>query len=184
MLTFDQEIQFSNKRNDILTIGELLIDMISADYDENFECNTYHKFFGGSPSNIAMNVKKLGSNSQVAAAVGNDGFGKFLINQLTNASIDTNCIQQFDYATSMVVVTKSKNSPVPIFYRQADYQLAYTREIEEALMNSKIVHFSCWPISKMPARDTIEKVIKVAREKNLLIGFDPNDARIKIGQPK
>ena len=175
MFNLDDKIDFENKENDVLTVGELLIDMISADYDDgNFSCSTYNKFFGGSPSNIAMNVKKLGINSLVASAVGEDGLGKFLINHLKNTNIDTSYIQQVDYATSMVLVTKSRTSPVPIFYREADYQLSYTSNLEEALKDSKIVHFSCWPISRMPVRDTVERVIKEARKNNMLVCFDPN----------
>lgn len=174
MLSFDDNIFFPNKENDILTVGELLIDMISTEYDENFESNTYQKFFGGSPSNIAMNVKKLGIQSLVASAVGKDGLGNFLISQLKRANINTTCVQKVDYATSMVLVTKSKNSPIPIFYREADYHLEYTEDLDQAIKNSKIVHFSCWPISRLPVRKTIEKVIETAKEHDLLISFDPN----------
>ncbi|WAH37054.1 carbohydrate kinase family protein [Alicyclobacillus dauci] len=174
MIAFDKKISFESKRNDIVTVGELLIDMISADYSDNFDCNTYHKSFGGSPSNIAMNVTKLGLNSLVFSAVGNDGFGTFLVNQLNDAGIDTSCVQRVNRSTSMVVVTKSKSTPIPIFYRQADYHLDYTPSLEEALLNSKIVHFSCWPISMLPARHTIERMIETARSHGVLVCFDPN----------
>ena len=174
MFKLDEKIEFSEKYNDILTVGELLIDMISEDYDENFESNAYHKFFGGSPSNIAMNVKNLGINSQVVSAVGEDGLGEFLMNHLQKAGINTNCVQKVDYSTSMVVVTKSKSRPIPIFYRGADYRIAYTSELEKALLQSKIVHFSCWPVSMEPVRHTIEKVIEVAKKNNILVCFDPN----------
>ncbi|GKU83253.1 carbohydrate kinase family protein [Niallia sp. NCCP-28] len=174
MFKLDEKIEFSDRSNDILTVGELLIDMISEDYDENFESTAYHKFFGGSPSNIAMNVKSLGINSKVASAVGEDGLGDFLINHLQNAGIDTNCVQRVDYSTSMVVVTKSKSTPIPVFYRGADYRIAYTSKLEEALLQSKIVHFSCWPISRMPVRETIEKVMEAANKHNILVCFDPN----------
>jgi fructokinase len=171
---YNDKIKFENKKNDILTVGELLVDMISLDYDDNFECNTYNKFFGGSPSNIAMNVKKLGINSLVASAVGKDGLGKFLINHLKKRDINTDCIQEVDYATSMVLVTKSKATPTPIFYREADYHLEYNDKLEEAVKNSKIVHFSCWPISRIPSRNTINKVIEEAKKNNVMICFDPN----------
>lgn len=174
MFDFNSGIELQNKSNDILAVGELLIDMISADYDDDFTCKTYNKFFGGSPSNIAMNAKKLGIRSLVASAVGKDGLGMFLINHLHNAGIDAGCVQKVDYATSMVIVTKSKNNPVPIFYREADYQLTYTKELEEAVLNSKILHFSCWAISKVPIRNTTEKMIEVARENGKLVCFDPN----------
>jgi len=174
MLSLDDKMNFQNTKNDILTVGELLIDMISADYDDNFECNSYNRFFGGSPSNIAMNVKNLGINSLVASAVGKDGQGRFLLNHLQKAEISTECVQEVDYATSMVVVTKSQSSPIPIFYREADYHLDYTSNLEQALADSKIVHFSCWPISRMPVRGTIEKVLVEARKNEVIIGFDPN----------
>jgi sugar/nucleoside kinase (ribokinase family) len=171
MFDLDDTITFQNKNNDILTVGELLIDMISADYTDD---HTYNKFFGGSPSNIAMNVSKLGLRPLVASCVGEDGFGNFLIEHLRKAGIETRCVQQTDCSTSMVVVTKSKSTPVPIFYRGADYHLSYTQELEEAIINSKIVHFSCWPISRTPVRETIEKTICTARKNDVLICFDPN----------
>ncbi len=174
MLELDSKIEFQNKTNDILTVGEILIDMISAEYNDSFEGDIYHKYFGGSPSNIAMNVRRLGIQSLVASAVGKDGFGTFLMKSLDQADINTSCVQQVDFSTSMVVVTKSKSTPIPIFYRGADYQLDYSPQLEESLLNSKIVHFSCWPISMLPVRDTIERVIEKARKNHILVGFDPN----------
>ncbi|PLT29647.1 carbohydrate kinase family protein [Peribacillus deserti] len=174
MFKLDEKIEFEYKGNDILTVGELLIDMISAEYDEYYESGTYHRYFGGSPSNIAMNVKKLGIESLVASAVGNDGLGTFLLNHLQKVGVDTSCVQKVDYSTSMVVVTKSKSTPIPIFYRSADYHLAYTTQLEKALVNSRIVHFSCWPISMEPVRHTIDRVIEKAKEHDILICFDPN----------
>lgn len=174
MYRLKDKFHFTNKLNDVLTIGELLVDMISKEYNDNFESNIYQRFFGGSPSNIAMNTKKLGINSTVAAAVGRDGFGTFLINSLVSNNINTSCIQLTDHPSSMVLLTKSKSTPAPIFYRGADYHLKYNSELQENLKNSKIVHFSCWPISKQPSRSTVEKIIEYAVENNILVCFDPN----------
>lgn len=44
MFKLNDTIEFKNKSNDVLTIGELLIDMISEDYDDSFECSNYNKF--------------------------------------------------------------------------------------------------------------------------------------------
>ena len=174
MFSFDNTLKFNNKEIDVFTIGELLVDMISNDYDDSFDCSQYTKCFGGSPANIAMNIKRLGGNSALSSAVGNDGLGDFLINHLKNNSIDTRYISKVNNSTSMVLVSKSKTTPVPIFYRGADYNLQYDDNIEYALKNCKIVHFSCWPISQKNSRQTIEKVIDKAKENNILIGFDPN----------
>lgn len=172
---FDKSIDFTDKENDVLTVGEILIDMISEEYDENGQSNVYRKFFGGSPANIAMNVKKLGIRSRVASSVGADRLGRFLIDHLQAEGIDPSLIQtSADHSTSMVVVTKSKDTPAPIFYRDADYHLEYSPKLEEVLVNSKVFHFSCWPISRIPARTTIELLIEKARENGILVCFDPN----------
>ncbi|HEY8804341.1 MAG TPA: carbohydrate kinase [Clostridium sp.] len=174
MINFHDTFKFENKNIDIFTIGELLIDMISTDYSDNFQCHSYVKHFGGSPANIAMNIKRLGANSTIAASIGKDGLGDFLKQHLEDNYIDTSYISRVDFSTSMVLVTKSKTTPIPIFYRGADYNLEYTPEIKVALKNCKIIHFSCWPISLKTSRSTIEKVIIEARKNNILIGFDPN----------
>lgn len=174
MFEFNKKIELKNTGNDVLLLGELLIDMISENYGDNFEGDTYHRYFGGSPSNIGMNVKRLGINSIVSSAVGNDGLGSFLISNLEQVGVDTSCIQRVDYATSMVMVTKSRNSPTPIFYRAADYHLEFDPSLDFAIENSKIVHFSCWPITRDPARKTVLRVIDKAIEKGLLVCFDPN----------
>lgn len=174
MIGLEDRIRFPERHNDILTVGELLIDMITAEYGESHDSNTYERFFGGSPSNIAMNVKKLGIRSVVASAVGEDGMGRFLLEHLRNAGIDTGCVQQVGHSTSMVVVTKSTGTPVPIFYRAADYRLAWNESLEKALLGSRIVHFSCWPVSMQPVRDTVERVVEAAKKNGILIGFDPN----------
>lgn len=173
-INFDEALTFPVRENDIFAVGELLVDMMSEMYDDNITNTSYRKLFGGSPSNIAMNATSLGIHANIASAVGEDAFGTFLVDKLQIAGIDTGCVQRNDYSTSMVVVTKSRSTPIPIFYRGADYQLMYTKVIEEALLNSKIVHFSCWPISMAPARQTIEKMIAIAKENQILIGFDPN----------
>ncbi|MEI3335961.1 MAG: hypothetical protein V8R02_00380 [Clostridium sp.] len=47
MFDFNQPLNLPNKKFDVFTIGELLVDMISNDYDDNFNCNSYTKHFGG-----------------------------------------------------------------------------------------------------------------------------------------
>ena len=174
MFNFNNVVKFENKRFDVFAIGELLVDMISDDYDADNSCNKYSRYFGGSPANITMNIKRLGGNTIISASVGNDRLGEFLINNLKKNNINTEFINKVNNSTSMVLVTKSKETPLPIFYRSADYNLEYNEDIGSILKNSKIVHFSCWPISQKKSRKVIEKVIEEARKNNVLIGFDPN----------
>ncbi|NIP43167.1 MAG: carbohydrate kinase, partial [candidate division Zixibacteria bacterium] len=51
-----------------LAIGEILVDFISIEEAESLrDAQTFRKFQGGSPANIAVNVAKLGGASAVIA---------------------------------------------------------------------------------------------------------------------
>lgn len=170
----DARLTLPQREIDILTVGELLIDFISEEYDAMSESRSFQRYFGGSPSNIAMNMHSLGLRALVASAVGHDGLGQFLKERLAQAGIDTRCIQHVNEPTSLVLITKSQATPLPVFYRGADYQLAYTPEIEQAVGQTRLLHFSCWPLSMLPSRDTLSAIIHKARSLGVLIGFDPN----------
>jgi len=171
LFKLNERIKFNKKNNDVLAIGELLVDMIATDYEDS---GKYQRYFGGAPANIAMNINKLGANSQIASAVGCDYLGDFLIDSLMKDSIDIGLIQRVNESTSMVMLNRSNGTPIPIFYRGADYHLKYNSNLENSLKDSKIMHFSAWTISKVPIRETMVKLIDIARENNTLICFDPN----------
>lgn len=163
-------IHFKEKENDVLALGELLVDLIGKDLTGD----SYTRFFGGSPANIAANVKRLGFNSAVASCVGNDDMGRFLQNKLEEMQISTEYIQQSDESTSMVVLRKSTATPIPAFYRGADSQLTLNDKLIQKIKDSKILHFSCWPISQETSRKTVLEAIKIAKENDTLVSFDPN----------
>lgn len=56
MFKLGETIQFEDQANDVLTVGELLVDMISNEYGEDTVGDGYTRYFGGSPSNIAINA--------------------------------------------------------------------------------------------------------------------------------
>ena len=61
----------SIKNIDILCVGEVLIDFIGHQKDVLIN-NTrdYHRYLGGSPTNVAMNSARLGLKSRMVATVG------------------------------------------------------------------------------------------------------------------
>jgi fructokinase len=66
---------------DILCVGEVLIDFIGHRCSYN-ETRDYHRYLGGSPTNVAMNSTRLGLNATMVAAVGDDGFGSYIFETL------------------------------------------------------------------------------------------------------
>lgn len=160
--------------SDILSVGEILIDMISDSYAVLTDDTTFKAHFGGSPANLCMNVNRLGGKANLIASVGQDPFGEFLISKLKAKNIDTQNIQQSSSSTSMVIVNKSIGTPIPIFYRGADYDLTFNESFKSKLEESKILHITSWPISQPQSREVINQAIDYAKDLGVVIGFDPN----------
>ncbi|WDU82727.1 hypothetical protein [Caloramator sp. Dgby_cultured_2] len=71
-----------------------------------------------------------------------------MISKLNQHGIDTRFINKASYPTSMVIVTKSKGTPRPIFYRGADYHIELTKELEDAVKKVKYFIFPVGPYLK------------------------------------
>lgn len=75
--------------NRILCIGEALIDMICTDKGMTLsEGNHFLKKAGGAPMNVAAAIAAMGGKVSVAAKLGQDPFGKHLIEVLNDFKVD------------------------------------------------------------------------------------------------
>ncbi len=62
-------------------LAKYLVDFIGHQEDVLInETRDYHRYLGGSPTNVAMNSTRLGLNTIMVATVGNDGLGLILRN--------------------------------------------------------------------------------------------------------
>ena len=159
---------FTDRKYDVLLIGEILVDEIRDDNGVLFLT------FGGSPSNIALNLKQLGLNPQLVATLGNDAEGSFLQNTLNKYHLSTDMIRKVALPTSRVQLSDSKETPVPTFKRLSDFYIDYSDRLDDVIKNSKILHLSYWPLTKEPSKSTVLKAMKRAKQENVLIAFDPN----------
>ena len=96
----------TTKNIDIISVGELLIDMISIDFAERMdEVETFKRIVGGSPANLAMNMKRLGSNVRLISTVGHDDMGNFLMNYVKNLGLDTSLMRQTNIPTTLILLS-------------------------------------------------------------------------------
>lgn len=154
---------------DIVLIGEILIDRIKDEFTQNTT-----DVFGGSPANISLNLKSLGLNPLFFGTVGNDSAGSFLKSELVKSGLDVSEIRTVKKDTTVVSITKTSGTTIPSFFRSSDYHINWTSGLEKEIVKTKILHFSYWPLSIEPSKSTVLTAIDVAKENNILIGFDPN----------
>lgn len=161
---------------DIICVGELLIDLIGHEVNTSInQTKDFHRFLGGSPTNVAVNAARLGLRSVLVASCGQDGFGDYALRKLKANQVDTSFIRRLEYTpTSVIVVSKSTDTPDFIPYRQADGEIELAQLPDALLETARIFHTTCFALSKQPARDTILDGAQRAAALGLQLSIDLN----------
>ncbi len=140
---------------DIVTIGEVLIDLTQTGRDERgipqFAANP-----GGAPANLAVAAAKLGAQTTFIGKVGEDAFGRYLTEVLQENKVDTHyMVNDADHPTTMAVVSVDASGERDFsFYRSANADVMLCKEdiSDEALKAAKIVHFGSVSLTADPSR--------------------------------
>jgi fructokinase len=164
------------KTIDIISIGEIVIDFIGHEMNRSINrTKDYHRYLGGSPTNVAVNASRLGLNTLLVATCGQDGLGDYLVRKLKSNKVILDSIQKSQiHPTSVIFVSKSTETPDFIAYRQADCQIEVQQLPDAVLANAKIFHTTCFALSQNPARTTILNRATKAKEFGLKLSIDIN----------
>jgi fructokinase len=164
------------KTIDILCAGEVLIDFIGHEMNSSINrTKDYHRFLGGSPTNVAVNATRLGLKSVLVATCGEDGLGEYIVRKLKSNHVITSQIRKSEtHPTSVIFVSKSTSTPDFIPYREADCQIEQSQIPNDLLESAKIFHTTCFALSKNPARTTIVESAKRAKALGLQTSIDIN----------
>ena len=164
------------KSIDIISIGEVLIDFIGHEVNTSINrTKDYHRFLGGSPTNVAVNASRLGLNAVLVASCGQDGLGDYVVRKLKSNNVITSQIRKSESApTSVIFVSKSTETPDFIPYRQADCEIYESQLPDGIIADAKIFHTTCFALSKNPARQTILNRAQKAKQLGLQLSIDIN----------
>jgi sugar/nucleoside kinase (ribokinase family) len=168
----------NKKKYDLIAIGELLGDFIGTEETESlFDATTFSRFQGGSPSNLASNMARLGCHTVVVSAVGDDNLGKYLTRQVELSGVETQYIKFVDNEpSSIVLVSRTTGTPDFIPYRCADKMIEPSDIPDELLSQCSIFHTTCWPLSKQPSQSTVLEAAKKAKLNGCILSADLNYA--------
>lgn len=165
-----------NHTYDVLALGELLIDFTPAGYSANgnqlFEANP-----GGAPANVLACLAKLGRKTALIGKVGDDEFGRLLRKVLEEKRIGSQgLVLDPEFHTTLAFVHLREDGERSFsFYRDpgADTQLS-SAELAECLFDAAVFHFGSLSLTREPARSATLAAVQLAREKGMLVSYDPN----------
>ena len=165
------------KKYDVTALGELLIDFtengVSGQGNPLFEANP-----GGAPCNVLAMLQKLGHSTAFIGKVGKDFFGAQLKEAIEEVGIDSSYLMMDEevHTTLALVHTAPDGDRDFSFYRNpgADMMLKASEVPEELIENSRIFHFGTLSMTHEEVREATKKALRIAKEKGILISFDPN----------
>lgn len=162
---------------DIIAVGEYLIDFTPAGRG-SMGNPAYEMNPGGAPCNCVAACVSLGGSGAVLSAVGDDLFGRFLIEKLRESGIDGSGIQVIpDVHTTLALVSLLENGEREFAFLRdpgADTQLNVAH-INFSLLDACCdLHFGSLSLCQDPALSATMQAVRYAKEHGVQISFDPN----------
>ncbi|MFN2144618.1 MAG: carbohydrate kinase family protein [Anaerolineales bacterium] len=164
---------------DIVTLGELLIDMFPMKVGQAMgQVEAFIPKPGGAPANVAVAARRLGRQSAFIGKVGEDLFGSYLKEVLDQEGVDTRGLR-FDpeaRTTMAIIAMPDENSAEFVFYRNpgADHRLEVDELDTSLLSEAKAFHFGSLSLTHEPARSATIAAAKLARDAGAVISYDLN----------
>ncbi len=161
---------------DVLSVGEALVDFISIEaVDQVEQASGFRRYLGGSVTNLAANVVRLGGRAAVATRVGDDAFGRFVRREMERQGVITDYVKTDATAhTTLVFVTRSTTTAAFVIYRGSDAHLSPEDVPQAAIERAKVVHTSAFALSQEPSRTAVLDTLRRARTRGCLISLEPN----------
>lgn len=163
---------------DVIPIGRVAIDFNPLDYFRTLaESDTYKKYLGGSPANIAVGLARLGKKVGFIGKVSDDRFGDYVIDFFRKEGIDTAGIFRAERGEKLGLTFTEILSPSEssiLMYREgvADLKLEPDEVDGDYIKSAKAIVVSGTALSAGPSREAALKAVFYAKKYGTKIIFD------------
>lgn len=162
---------------DLITIGRSSVDLYGAQIGGRLEdMGSFHKYIGGSPTNIACGTSRLGLRSAVITGVGDEHMGRFIIEQLQREGVVTSGVKiDPDRLTALVLLGIRDEEQFPlIFYREncADMGLCEEDIDPDFIRSARSVVATGTHLSNPQVEAATIKALNIARDAGLQTALD------------
>ncbi len=172
-------IKFEQSRPlDIILIGRVAIDFNPIDYFQTLsQSQSFKKYVGGSPANIAVGLSRLGKKCGFIAKVSDDRFGEYVTEYFKDENIDISHISRAQNGEKIGLTFTEILSPEEssiLMYRNmaADLALSVDDIDEEYIKSAKCLLVSGTALCQSPSREAVLKAVILAKKTETPIIFD------------
>ncbi|WP_429876825.1 sugar kinase [Fictibacillus sp. NRS-1165] len=168
----------------ILTLGDAMITLNPATTGPLRFVSAFERKVGGAELNFAIGCARLGLRSKWISRLGKDEFGRAIYTFVKGEGVDMTDVAMVEgYPTSLnVKEIREDGSGKTFYYRHQSPVLTLEPEEIKAEMfeGIDVVHLTgVFLAIHRKNMDIVQKVISIAKEKGIIISFDPN-IRLKM----
>ena len=162
---------------DLITIGRSSIDLYANQIGAPFvEIESFGAFVGGCPLNIAVGARRLGLNTALLSAIGDDPVGAFILRFLQQENVDTRFMPtKPGHRTSAVLLGIEPPDKFPlVYYRDncADMQLDIDDVGAAPIDSARAVVISGTALSGEPCRSATLVAAERAKQAGVRVLLD------------
>lgn len=162
---------------DLLTMGRSSIDLYANNIGAAFvDVTSFAAYVGGSSTNIAVGVQRLGLRTALLTGVGPDLVGDFILNFLQKEGVETGYIPRKEGArSSAVLLAVQPPDRFPLmFYRDraADIQLSIDDVRAAPVKSCRAFEFAGTNLSREPSRSATFYAVQQARQAEAVVILD------------
>ena len=164
---------------DLITLGEALIDLPSTQSGVSLaDAPGFAKVPAGAPANVAVAATKLGLRTAFLSKVGDDPFGKAIIQTFNELGVDTRRVIQDKAAkTGLAFVSVQPDGERDfLFYFDPVRDLALRPDEmdSEFLGSTRLFHYGSISLIAEPGRSATREAARLARAGGAICSYDPN----------
>ncbi|MGC4929728.1 5-dehydro-2-deoxygluconokinase [Streptomyces cyaneofuscatus] len=143
---------------DVITMGRIGVDLYPLDIGVPLaRVETFGKFLGGSPTNVAVAAARLGRRTAVITRTGRDAFGEYLHQELQGFGVDDRWVTEVEeYPTPVTFCEIFPPDDFPLyFYRQPkapDLEIHLPELDLDAVRDARIFWMTGTGLSAEPSR--------------------------------
>jgi len=161
----------------VLSLGEVLIDMIVSDGSPTLEdAAEFVARPGGAPANVAVALRRLGVPSAFCGAVGDDPFGARLRQVLQADAVDIGNLRVIPgESTTLAFAWKNERGDGHFrIVRLADVLLSEFDVEQAAIASRAAIIIGSVALTESPSRDAIYRAVELASDAGVPVCFDVN----------
>lgn len=177
----------------VYTLGRVLVDLYANQLNTPLAgVRSFNKYLGGSAANTAFGLARLGAPVGLISRVGPDDFGRFLLQTLQEAGVDTSMVKtdpRHPTALAFAAIFPPGESHL-LFYRKpcADIKLSVEDIDFDRLRRAPLLSVAATALSESPSREAVFAALEEHRRAGgtnvvdvdwrPMLWDDPHSARI------